>query len=97
MISKSKKLELWRKHTAEGLEIALRNDSDDNNLVNDSDDNSMVNSTELDASQRSLDDNVELQSSSSDNASKMDENNYVDQFFEGSWCEGENENAEYKR
>ena len=28
---------------------------------------------------------------------KMDENNYVDQFFEDSCCEGENENAEYKR
>ena len=49
MSSKSKKLALWRKHTADALEIALRDDSDDSNIVNDSDDDSMVNSTELDA------------------------------------------------
>lgn len=78
MSSKSKTLTLWRKHTVEALEIALRVDSDNSNIVNDSDDNSMVNSTKLDAFQGSLVDNIELQSISSDNAFEMDENNYVD-------------------
>ena len=50
MSSKSKKLALWRKHTADALEIALRDDSDDSNIVNNSGDDSMVYSTELDAS-----------------------------------------------
>ena len=47
MSSKNEKLALWHKHTAEALEIVLR---DDNNIVNDLDDNSIVNSTELDVS-----------------------------------------------
>ena len=75
----------------------MRDDSDDNNIVNDSDDNSMVNSTELIVSQGSLDDNMELQSSSTDNAFEMDENDYVDQFFGDSSDEGENDNAECNR
>ena len=94
MRSKSKKLALWRKHKVEALEIALRHDSHDCNIVNYSDDNSMVNSTELDASQGSLDDNIELQSSSNNNAFEMDENNYVDQFFVDSSDEDENDSAE---
>ena len=87
----------WCKHAAEALEIALRDDdSDDNNIVNDSDDNNMVNSTELDASQASLDDNIELESSSCDNAFEMDENNYVDWFFGDRKDESENNNAKKK-
>ena len=36
MSSKSKKITLWRKHTAEDLEIALSdNDSDDNKILSD--------------------------------------------------------------
>ena len=56
--------------------------------------NRMVNSTELDASQGRLDDNIELLSSSNDNAFEMDENNYVDRFFGDSSDEDENDNAE---
>ena len=69
MSSESKKLSLWRNHTADALEIALRDDSDD----------------------------IELESSSSDNAFEMDENIYVDRFFGDSSDEGENGNAEYNR
>ena len=69
MSSESKKLALWRNHTAYALEIALRDDSDD----------------------------IELESSSSDNAFEMDENIYVDRFFGDSSDEGENGNAEYNR
>ena len=69
MSSESKKLALWRNHTADALEIALRDDSDD----------------------------IELESSSSDNAFEMDENIYVDRFFGDSSDEGENGNAEYNR
>ena len=51
MSSNSKKLALCRKHIAEALEAAWRDDySDTNNIVNDSDDNNMVNSAKLDAS-----------------------------------------------
>ena len=72
MSSNSKKLALWQKHTAKALGIAQRDDdSDSNNIVNDLDDNSMVNSTELDDSQGSLDGNIQLQSSSSDNGFEM--------------------------
>ena len=81
-------MHFWRKHTAEALEIVLREDSDDN---------SMVNSTEVHASLGSLDDKIELQSSSSGNAFEMDENNYVDRFLGDHCDEGENGNPEYNR
>ena len=72
MSSNSKKLALWQKHTAKAFGIAQRDDdSDSNNIVNDLDDNNMVNSTELDDSQGSLDGNIQLQSSSSDNGFEM--------------------------
>lgn len=77
MSSKSKKLALRHKHTAEALQIALRDDdSNSSSIVNDSDDKNMGNSIELDAFQGSLDDKIQLQSNSSDNAFEMNENNY---------------------
>ena len=51
---------LWHKHAAQALEIALRDDDSDNNyILNDSDDKYIINFTESDASQRSLDDNID--------------------------------------
>ena len=64
-------------------------DSNSSSIVNDSDDKNMGNSIELDAFQGSLDDKIQLQSNSSDNAFEMNENNYSGWFFR----ESENNNA----